>query len=125
MRHRDCNDREVVDVVAPTGRAACAEAMQTALTKPAGPLPPQAPVGVLCGGGQASEVLGELARFLDSQHRAQWPPVSAASWNSPQPASYRGSFLAASGYWWSGRTLGSGLLARQRTRPRSAGFRFS
>jgi hypothetical protein len=50
--------------VAPTGRAACAEAMRTALTKPAGPLPPQTPVRVLCGGGQAAEVLDELDRLL-------------------------------------------------------------
>jgi hypothetical protein len=50
--------------VAPTVGAARAEAMRTALTKPAGPLPPQAPVRVLCGGGQATDVLGELARLL-------------------------------------------------------------
>ena len=50
--------------VAPTARAACAEAMRTALTKPAGPLPAQAPVRVLCGGGQAGDVRGELARLL-------------------------------------------------------------
>jgi hypothetical protein len=46
------------------GRAARAEAMRTALTKPAGPLPPRAPVQVLCADGQAAEVLGELARLL-------------------------------------------------------------
>ena len=44
--------------------AACAEAMRTALTKPAGPLPPQAPQRVLCGPGQGADVAGELTHLL-------------------------------------------------------------
>jgi hypothetical protein len=44
--------------------AAYAEAMRAALTKPAGPLPPQVPQRVLCGTGQASRVTGQLTRLL-------------------------------------------------------------
>src|SRR5262245_44311665 len=57
--------------VAPTRRAACAEALQTALTKPVGPLPPQPPGRVFCGPGQAVDVTGELTRLLGDQ-----PPPS-------------------------------------------------
>lgn len=53
--------------MATTVQAARAEAMRTALTKPAGSLPPQTPVRVLCGAGQAADVLGELAQLLASQ----------------------------------------------------------
>lgn len=44
--------------------AACAEAIRTALTQPAGPLPPQMPQRVLCGPGHAAIVAGELTRLL-------------------------------------------------------------
>ena len=50
--------------VADTSRAASGEAMRTALTRPAGPLPPQPPGRILCGGGRAADVLAELTPLL-------------------------------------------------------------
>lgn len=49
---------------ADTGRAACGQAMRTALTQPAGPLPPRPPGQVLCGGERATDVLAELTPLL-------------------------------------------------------------
>jgi hypothetical protein len=51
--------------VGSTAGAACADAMETALTKPAGPLPPEVPGQVLCGHEQAADVTGGLARLLN------------------------------------------------------------
>lgn len=52
--------------VAPSGPDARAQAIQQALTKPAGPLPPGPPAAVLCGPGDADAVTSELAAFLDA-----------------------------------------------------------
>jgi hypothetical protein len=49
---------------APTSSEACAEAVRSALTKPAGPLPPQPPDRVLCGSDEAAELFAGL-RLLD------------------------------------------------------------
>jgi hypothetical protein len=51
--------------VGSTPGAACADAMETALTKPAGQLPPEAPGQVLCGHEQAADVASGLARLLN------------------------------------------------------------
>lgn len=59
--------------VASTAQEACSEAMRKALTMPAGPLPPQAPAGVLCTDGQAATVVTELAPLLAG---AAMPPVA-------------------------------------------------
>jgi hypothetical protein len=53
--------------VASSGPAARAQAMQQALTKPAGTLPAGLPKRVLCGAGDADAVTRELAAFLDPQ----------------------------------------------------------
>jgi hypothetical protein len=47
-----------------SGAAACAQAMRTALTQPAGPLPPRPPARVLCGIGHRAQVAAELAAVL-------------------------------------------------------------
>lgn len=47
-----------------TARGACAQAIRTALTRPAGPLPPQPPGRVLHDQAHVSEVLDELAAAL-------------------------------------------------------------
>ncbi|MBO0836499.1 MAG: hypothetical protein J2P28_13465 [Actinobacteria bacterium] len=57
--------------VAPSGPAARAQAIQQALTNPAGTLPPGPPARVLCGVGDAGAVTSELAAFLDA------PPVAS------------------------------------------------
>jgi hypothetical protein len=57
--------------VASSGPAARAQAMQQALTKPAGTLPAGPPERVLCGPGDADAVTSELAALLDA------PPVAS------------------------------------------------
>lgn len=67
--------------VTPTVQEACAEAMQKALTTPAGPLPPEAPARVRCTDGQIATVVTELIRLrADSALPAvaERPPVSEA-----------------------------------------------
>jgi hypothetical protein len=46
------------------GADACAQAMRTALTQPAGGLPPQRPIRVLCGVGHREPVAAQLAVVL-------------------------------------------------------------
>ncbi|MBI1758766.1 MAG: hypothetical protein HYR62_06020 [Actinobacteria bacterium] len=50
--------------VGPTGADACAQAMRSALTQPAGGLPPKRPVRVLCGVGHREPVAAQLAVVL-------------------------------------------------------------
>ena len=47
-----------------TGADACRQAMQAALTQPAGPLLPQPPAQVLCGVGHQPEVTSQLTKAL-------------------------------------------------------------
>jgi hypothetical protein len=47
-----------------TGAGACAQAMRTALTQPAGDLPPKRPTRVLCGVGHREPVASQLAVVL-------------------------------------------------------------
>ena len=47
-----------------TDASACAQAMRTALTRPAGDLPPQRPIRVLCGVGHRAPVTAQLAVAL-------------------------------------------------------------
>jgi hypothetical protein len=47
-----------------TGAGACTQAMQTALTQPAGDLPPKRPIRVLCGVGHREPVATRLAVVL-------------------------------------------------------------
>ncbi|WP_432978105.1 hypothetical protein [Dactylosporangium sp. CA-233914] len=47
-----------------SGAGACARAMRTALTQPAGDLPPQRPIRVLCGVGHREPVAAQLAVVL-------------------------------------------------------------
>jgi hypothetical protein len=47
-----------------SGAEACRQAMQAALTRPAGPLMPQPPAQVLCGVGHQAEVAAQLAKAL-------------------------------------------------------------
>ena len=47
-----------------SGAEACAEAMRTALTQPAGGLPPRRPAGVLCGIGNREAVADQVATTL-------------------------------------------------------------
>lgn len=47
-----------------TGADACRQAMQAALTQPAGPLLPQPPAQVLCGVGHQAEVAAQLSKAL-------------------------------------------------------------
>jgi hypothetical protein len=51
--------------VARTDAEACDQAMRTALTQPAGDLPPGRPVRVLCGVGHGQSVADQLAVVLD------------------------------------------------------------
>lgn len=67
--------------VTPTVQESCAEAMHTALTTPAGPLPPQAPARVRCTDGQIATVVTELIRLRADEALptvAEGPPVSEA-----------------------------------------------
>ena len=67
--------------VTPTVQESCAEAMQTALTTPAGPLPPQAPARVRCTDGQMATVVTELIRLRADEALpavAEGPPVGEA-----------------------------------------------
>jgi hypothetical protein len=67
--------------VTPTVQESCAEAMHTALTTPAGPLPPQVPARVRCTDGQIATVVTELIRLRADEALpavAEGPPVSEA-----------------------------------------------
>lgn len=67
--------------VTPTVQESCAEAMHTALTTPAGPLPAQAPAVVRCTDGQIATVVTELIRLRADEALpavAEGPPVSEA-----------------------------------------------
>ena len=61
-----------------TRRMACAEAMDTALTRPAGGLAPGVPARVLCGPDDAEDVAKELARLLGEGSTPAVSEISAA-----------------------------------------------
>jgi hypothetical protein len=76
--------------VAESGPQARAQAIAQALTRPAGTLPPETPIRVLCGPGDAQALTGELATLLTA-------PVKASEVVSVEAEDIFDSFVAHMG----------------------------